>query len=354
MGGTRRRFLKAAATLVGAAATPDAVNAQAPDRAVAHEHQTVPSDLTLRVKSLESLLVEKGLVDRAALDALIDTMEHKVGPRNGARVVARAWVDPAYKKRLLENAPAAIAELGYTSGQGEHMVVVENTPKVHNLVVCTLCSCYPWPVLGLPPVWYKSAPYRSRAVIDPRGILERVRNAAGGRRRGARLGQHRGAALHRAARASRRHRTDDRRGTGRARHARCDGRRREGHAPSGQEAAMNGVHDMGGQHGMGPVQYEKDEPVFHARLGRPRLRAHPRDARLAQVEHRHRPARDRAPAAGRLSANELLRALVEQARNARREVRPGHARRSWRAERPAAGSTQSHSRLDAGDVCRAG
>jgi len=133
--------------------------------------QAVPSDLALRVKSLESLLVEKGLVDRAALDALVDTVEHKVGPRNGARVVARAWIDRAYKERLLENAPAAIAELGYTSGQGEHMLVVENGPTVHNLVVCTLCSCYPWPVLGLPPVWYKSAPYRSRAVIDPRGIL---------------------------------------------------------------------------------------------------------------------------------------------------------------------------------------
>ena len=131
----------------------------------------VPSDLTLRVKSLESLLVEKGLVDRAALDALIDTIEHKVGPRDGARVVARAWVDSAYRARLLENAPAAIAELGYTSGQGEHTLVVENTPTVHNLVVCTLCSCYPWTMLGLPPVWYKSAAYRSRAVIDPRGIL---------------------------------------------------------------------------------------------------------------------------------------------------------------------------------------
>jgi nitrile hydratase len=136
-----------------------------------HEHQAVPSDLALRVKALESLLVEKGFVDPAALDALIDTFEHKVGPRNGARVVARAWTDPAYKKRLLENPAAAIAELGYTSGQGEHMVVLENGPQVHNLVVCTLCSCYPWPVLGLPPVWYKSAPYRSRAVIDPRGVL---------------------------------------------------------------------------------------------------------------------------------------------------------------------------------------
>jgi nitrile hydratase len=131
--------------------------------------KAVPSDLALRVKSLESLLIEKGLVDPAALDALIDTMEHKVGPRNGARVVARAWMDPAFKKRLLENAPAAIAELGY--GQGEYTLVVENSPNIHNLVVCTLCSCYPWTVLGLPPVWYKSAPYRSRAVIDPRGIL---------------------------------------------------------------------------------------------------------------------------------------------------------------------------------------
>src|ERR1700716_983611 len=136
-----------------------------------HEHQTAPSDPALRVKALESLLVEKGLVDRAALDALVDTFEHKVGPRNGARVVARAWVDPAYKKRLLTDAPSAIAELGYTSGQGEPMLVVENGPKIHNLVVCTLCSCYPWPVLGLPPVWYKSTAYRSRAVIDPRGVL---------------------------------------------------------------------------------------------------------------------------------------------------------------------------------------
>jgi nitrile hydratase len=143
------------------------------NRSVAHdhEHQAVPSDVALRVKALESLLVEKGFVDPAALDALVDTFEHKVGPRNGARVVARAWIDPEYKKRLLENAPTAIAELGYTAGQGEHMVVLENTPAIHNIVVCTLCSCYPWPVLGLPPVWYKSTPYRSRAVIDPRGVL---------------------------------------------------------------------------------------------------------------------------------------------------------------------------------------
>jgi nitrile hydratase subunit alpha len=136
-----------------------------------HDHQEVPSDPALRVMALESLLVEKGLVDPAALDALIDTYEHKVGPRNGARVVARAWVDPEYKARLLADAGSAITELGYATQGREHLVVVENTPERHNLVVCTLCSCYPWPVLGLPPVWYKSAPYRSRAVIDPRGIL---------------------------------------------------------------------------------------------------------------------------------------------------------------------------------------
>ena len=143
-----------------------------------HDHDHEPgvhgaplTDTQLRVRALESLLVDKGLVEPAALDALIDTYETKVGPRNGARVVARAWVDPAFKQRLLADATEAIAEMGYIGRQGEDMVVLENTPKVHNMVVCTLCSCYPWPVLGLPPVWYKSAPYRSRAVIDPRGVL---------------------------------------------------------------------------------------------------------------------------------------------------------------------------------------
>jgi nitrile hydratase subunit alpha len=169
----RRGFLKGAAAGAAslAARTQGGEAQQLTTPEHDHDHQAVPSDLTLRVKALESLLVEKGLVDPAALDALIDTYEHKVGPRNGARVVARAWVDPAYKKRLLTDATAAIAELGFSGGQGEHMIVVENTTGIHNLVVCTLCSCYPWPTLGLPPVWYKSAPYRSRAVIDPRGVL---------------------------------------------------------------------------------------------------------------------------------------------------------------------------------------
>jgi len=142
----------------------------------AHDHATqqLPSDPALRVMALESLLIEKGFVDQAALDALIDTYEHKIGPRNGARVVARAWVDPEYKRRLLANGTGAIAELGYTGMESECLVVVENTPERHNLVVCTLCSCYPWPVLGLPPIWYKSSAYRARAVIDPRGVLSEL------------------------------------------------------------------------------------------------------------------------------------------------------------------------------------
>ena len=130
------------------------------------------SDAAIRVRALEAILTEKGLIDPKALDALVDTYEHKVGPRNGAKVVARAWVDPAYKQRLLTDATAAIKEFGFSGLQGEDMIVVENTPEVHNLVVCTLCSCYPWPTLGLPPVWYKAAPYRSRAVSDPRGVLK--------------------------------------------------------------------------------------------------------------------------------------------------------------------------------------
>ena len=168
----RRGFLKTAAT--GAAGI---VAGAMPGDVQAHQaldHQAVPSDLTLRVKALESLLVDKGLVDRAALDRIVDAFETKIGPRNGARVVARAWVDPAYKKRLLADASSAMEELGFHRHQGEDIVALENTAKIHNLVVCTLCSCYPWPLLGLPPVWYKSAPYRSRAVIDPRGVLKEL------------------------------------------------------------------------------------------------------------------------------------------------------------------------------------
>lgn len=127
--------------------------------------------LEQRVEALESLLVAKGFVSSDTLDALVETYEHDLGPVNGAKVVARAWTDPAYKRRLLDDATAAIAELGFGGLQGEHMVVVENTPDTHNLVVCTLCSCYPWPVLGLPPTWFKDAAYRSRAVVDPRGVL---------------------------------------------------------------------------------------------------------------------------------------------------------------------------------------
>ena len=137
-----------------------------------HAHNAPPSDTAMRVKALETLLTEKGLLDPAAIDALVDTYENRIGPRNAAKVVARAWTDPEYKKRLMENGTDAIAEFGFSGVQGEDMVVVENTEDVHNIVVCTLCSCYPWPTLGLPPIWFKSAPYRARTVIDPRGVLE--------------------------------------------------------------------------------------------------------------------------------------------------------------------------------------
>jgi nitrile hydratase len=140
-----------------------------------HDHDShshaMPSDPALRVQALETVLVEKGLVDPGALNAFVDYYQNEVGPRNGARVVARAWTDPEYRAWLFDDATAAIADMNYTGRQGEDMVALENTPTVHNMVVCTLCSCYPWPVLGLPPVWYKSAPYRSRAVIEPRAVL---------------------------------------------------------------------------------------------------------------------------------------------------------------------------------------
>jgi len=135
-----------------------------------HAHSELP-EVALRVRALETILVDKGYVDPAALDAIVETYEIKIGPRNGARVVAKAWTDARFRERLLTNATSAIGELGFGGRQGEHMVAVENTPKQHNLIVCTLCSCYPWPVLGLPPVWYKSPAYRSRAVLDPRGVL---------------------------------------------------------------------------------------------------------------------------------------------------------------------------------------
>ncbi|WP_412050602.1 nitrile hydratase subunit alpha [Hoeflea sp. Naph1] len=136
-----------------------------------HDHTEVPDEPTLRIRAIESLLVEKGIIETASVDAMIEIFENKLGPRNGAQVVARAWSDPAYKERLLSDGTAAIAELGFSGVQGEDMKVLENTDKVHNVVVCTLCSCYPWPTLGLPPSWYKSYAYRSRVVIEPRKVL---------------------------------------------------------------------------------------------------------------------------------------------------------------------------------------
>lgn len=171
----RREFLKetaaGAAGMAGGAAATGATGAAAGQHDHDHDHQVVPDDIALRVRALESILVEKEMIDPAELDAVVDAYENRIGPRNGAQIVARAWTDPEYKARLIADGTAAIGEFGFLGAQGEHMVVVENTPEVQNLVVCTLCSCYPWPTLGLPPVWYKSAPYRARAVIEPRAVL---------------------------------------------------------------------------------------------------------------------------------------------------------------------------------------
>jgi nitrile hydratase len=136
-----------------------------------HEHGSEISETQLRVRALETILTEKGYVEPAALDAIVEAFETRIGPHNGAKVVAKAWADPDFKRRLLEDATAAVSSMGFVSRVGDHLIAVENTPRVHNMIVCTLCSCYPWEVLGLPPIWYKSAPYRSRAVIDPRGVL---------------------------------------------------------------------------------------------------------------------------------------------------------------------------------------
>jgi nitrile hydratase subunit alpha len=136
-----------------------------------HEHGSALSEMQLRVRALETVLTEKGYVDPAALDRIIEAYETRIGPHNGARAVAKAWVDPAFRRALLDDATAAVGSLGFASRVGDHLVAVEDTPQLHNMIVCTLCSCYPWEVLGLPPTWYKSAPYRSRAVIDPRGVL---------------------------------------------------------------------------------------------------------------------------------------------------------------------------------------
>ena len=231
-----------------------------------HDHQVVPSDPALRVKALESLLTEKGLVDPAALDALIDTYQHKVGPRNGARVVARAWLDPAYKQRLLADGTNAIAELGYGGAQGEHMVVVENTPSVHNLIVCTLCSCYPWSVLGLPPVWYKSAPYRSRAVIDPRGVLREFGVELAEEKRNTRLGQHGRTALPGPAGAAGRKRRTRRGSARRVGYARCHDRRREGALPRWSARERRTRHGRDARHG--PASSTSGTSPFFTRLGK--------------------------------------------------------------------------------------
>jgi nitrile hydratase alpha subunit/nitrile hydratase beta subunit len=207
-----------------------------------HEHSEL-SETQLRVRALETILTEKGYIDPAALDAIVETYETKVGPRNGARVVAKAWTDPAFKQALLKDATAAVGTLGHVSPVGDHLVAVENTPQRHNMIVCTLCSCYPWEMLGLPPVWYKSAPYRSRAVKDPRGVLADF---------GVKLSKETDIRV-----------WDSTAETRRSRHPRFDDRHGLG-THAGGDRQMNGVHDMGGMDGFGKVEVEENEPPFHA------------------------------------------------------------------------------------------
>ena len=225
-----------------------------------HEHSEL-SETELRVRALETILTEKGYVDPAALDAIIQAYETKIGPHNGAQVVAKAWTDPAFKRALLDDATKAVSTLGHVSRVGDHLVAVENTPQRHNMVVCTLCSCYPWEMLGLPPVWYKAAPYRSRAVKDPRGVLADfgVSLAQGNRDPG--LGFDRRDPLPGVADATRGHRRLERAAARRARDARLDDRHRI--PEDAGRAVVNGVHDMGGMDGFGKVEPEPNEPMFH-------------------------------------------------------------------------------------------
>ena len=235
-----------------------------------HDHEgSTLGEMDVRVRALETLLTQKGYVDPAALDRIIETYETKIGPHNGARVVARAWTDPDFHAWLLKDATAAIASFGFTGRQGEHMVAVENTPAVHNMVVCTLCSCYPWPVLGLPPVWYKSAPYRAKAVMDPRGVLAdfgvtlpedtaiRVWDSTAEVRYLVLPMRPQGTSEMSEDQLASLVTRDSMIGTGLA--------LPPGAAPASAGAKrMNSVHDMGGMQGFGPVQPEADEPLFHA------------------------------------------------------------------------------------------
>ena len=276
-----------------------------------HDHTEPPSELVLRVKALESLLVEKGLVDPAAIDVLVEAYETKIGPRNGAKVVARAWSDPAFKQWLLKDATAAIASMGFTGRQGEHMKVVENTPTVHNLVVCTLCSCYPWPVLGLPPVWYKSAPYRARAVADPRGVLKEF---------GTELPEDVEVRVWDSTSEVRYlvlpERPEGTDGWSEEELAALVTRNsmigvERAKVPKKMWRKMNGGHDLGGMHGFGPInpEPEAEEPVFHAEWER-RVFGLILRRGSGQMEQRHVAPCPRTPTSRRLSAALLLRKLA--------------------------------------------
>ena len=212
-----------------------------------HEHGSELSEMQLRVRALETILTEKGYVDPKALDLIIEAYETKIGPHNGARIIAKAWADPDFKRALLEDASAAIAKYGHVSRVGDHLIAVENTPQIHNMIVCTLCSCYPWEMLGLPPVWYKAAPYRSRAVNDPRGVLKDFGVTLPDGTNIRVWDFDRRDALHRAADAARRHRRLERGEARRAGDARLDDRHRPRQAAGRGRAMINAVRALSGR-----------------------------------------------------------------------------------------------------------
>ncbi len=305
-----------------------------------HDHDHDHSELTetqLRVRALETVLTEKGYVDPAALDLLIETYEKKVGPRNGAAVVAKAWADPAYRARLFKDATPAIGELGYAGRQGEHIVALENTPKRHNMVVCTLCSCYPWPVLGLPPVWYKSAPYRSRAVSDPRGVLADF---------GVTLPQDTEirvwdstSEIRYLVIPMRPAGTEDWSEEQLAELVTRDSMIGTGLTEVAERFEMNGAQDMGGVHGFGPVEPEPNEPVFHAEWEK---RAFALTLAMAMpgqwnIDMSRFARENREP--GRISVDELLPDLVRRTGDHAEGARFRQRRRDRR--RPRLASTQA-------------
>ncbi len=279
-----------------------------------HElHSLLPSEPALRTKALESLLAEKELIDPAAVDAWIEMYRDEIGPKRGAAVVARAWSDPAFKARLLADATAAIGEFGFAGHATGHLQAVENTANVHNLVVCTLCSCYPFSLLGLSPSWYKSNEYRARAVRDPRGVLKEFGVELDEKNASAGVGFDFGAALSRPARAAKGGRGLGRGGARQAGHAQFDDRRGARSLAQAGERLMDGVHDLGGREGFGPIVDKADDKLFHADWEMRDFAIKQSSAVGDELDDRLVPLLPRARGSRRLSDAALLRSMADDA-----------------------------------------